>query len=320
MRPRRYETINGAGEIGWGTFLLCMALASYSTVVLPDSMWRWRTGISWLLMLCGCLVMPFCLWASKRYVTQPRVGYVAFSWDKSRWVGMIVGMVVAAGLSVGLVFLMRSETAHLAQSQIHHSGATNPGTMSLTLKIILAGYGPLNALLYLMMNAVSIKEHRWKWLLLIPILLAPLGICYFSSRQFYRAVPTGNVIAGSGVVHLRRDYPLFVSAPLPTACPGNRMNEQLRAISELDRVIHEPGRLMIVALLAGVKECDFLFLLNETKLNKGNLSSHLVRLETAGYVEIEKTYRGKVPMTLLRLTRTGRKAFEEYRKGLMAAF
>ena len=97
------------------------------------------------------------------------------------------------------------------------------------------------------------------------------------------------------------------------------MNEQLRAISGLDRVIHEPGRLIIVALLAGVKECDFLFLLNETKLNKGNLSSHLARLETAGYVEIEKTYRGKVPLTLLRLTRAGRKAFEEYRKGLLAA-
>ena len=98
------------------------------------------------------------------------------------------------------------------------------------------------------------------------------------------------------------------------------MNEQLRAISELDRVIHEPGRLMIVALLAGVKECDFLFLLNETRMNKGNLSSHLSKLETAGYVEIEKTYRGKVPMTLLRLTRAGGKAFEEYRKGLRSAF
>jgi len=98
------------------------------------------------------------------------------------------------------------------------------------------------------------------------------------------------------------------------------MNEQLHAISKLDRVIHEPGRLMIVALLAGVKECDFLFLLNETKLNKGNLSSHLARLEEAGYVEIEKTYRGKVPLTLLRLTRKGRAAFDEYRKGLMAAF
>ena len=98
------------------------------------------------------------------------------------------------------------------------------------------------------------------------------------------------------------------------------MNEQLRAISELDRVIHEPGRLMIVALLAGVKECDFQFLLTETKMSKGNLSTHLVKLENAGYVEIQKTYRGKVPMTLLRLTSAGSKAFEEYRRGLMATF
>ncbi len=98
------------------------------------------------------------------------------------------------------------------------------------------------------------------------------------------------------------------------------MNEQLRTISTLDRVIHEPGRLMIVALLAGVKECDFQFLLTETKLNKGNLSSHLSKLEAAGYVEIVKTYRGKVPMTLLRLTPDGLKSFEGYRKQLLSAF
>ena len=97
------------------------------------------------------------------------------------------------------------------------------------------------------------------------------------------------------------------------------MNEQLRAISELDRVIHEPGRLMIVAVLAGLKECAFQFLLTETKMSKGNLSTHLAKLETAGYVEIEKTYRGKIPLTLLRLTRAGRKAFEDYRKGLFKA-
>ena len=98
------------------------------------------------------------------------------------------------------------------------------------------------------------------------------------------------------------------------------MNDQLQCIAGLDRVIHEPGRLMIVALLAGVKECDFLYLLHETELNKGNLSSHLARLEEAGYVEIEKTYRGKVPHTLLRLTPAGRAAFDQYRKGLKAAF
>ena len=83
------------------------------------------------------------------------------------------------------------------------------------------------------------------------------------------------------------------------------MNDQLRAIADLDRIIHEPGRMMIVALLAAVNECDFLYLQRETGLNKGNLSSHLAKLEEAGYVQIEKTYRGKVPQTLLRLTASG---------------
>ena len=97
------------------------------------------------------------------------------------------------------------------------------------------------------------------------------------------------------------------------------MNEQVRSIAALDRIIHEPGRMMIVALLAAVKECDFLYLLRETELNKGNLSSHLAKLADAGYVEIEKTYRGKVPQTLLRLTPQGREAFDVYRLKLNAA-
>lgn len=98
------------------------------------------------------------------------------------------------------------------------------------------------------------------------------------------------------------------------------MNKQLQAISELDRVIHEPGRLMIVALLRAVKECDFLYLLHETAMNKGNISGHLARLEKAGYIEIQKTYRGKVPRTLLRLTPAGQAAFDRYRKISKAAF
>lgn len=97
------------------------------------------------------------------------------------------------------------------------------------------------------------------------------------------------------------------------------MNQQIRAIADLDRVIHEPGRLMIVALLFAVDRADFLYLEHETAMNKGTLSSHLSRLEEAGYVEVTKTYRGKVPQTLLRLTEAGRKAFEEYRRKLKRA-
>ncbi len=87
-------------------------------------------------------------------------------------------------------------------------------------------------------------------------------------------------------------------------------------MTELDRVIHEPARLTIVALLAGVKQADFLWVLTESGLTKGNLSSHLAKLETSGYVEIDKTYRGKTPLTLLRLTPEGQAAFTAYKKSL----
>ncbi len=97
------------------------------------------------------------------------------------------------------------------------------------------------------------------------------------------------------------------------------MNRQTQTFTEIDRVIHEPGRLMIVALLFAVDRADFLYLQHETEMNKGTLSSHLSRLEEAGYVEVLKTYRGKVPQTLLHLTGAGRKAFEQYRRKLKEA-
>ncbi len=145
------------------------------------------------------------------------------------------------------------------------------------------------------------------------------GDCSGCSRGSYGSYATVDVIPGLGMAPLWRGDSLFLPSSHTTARAGSRLNEQLRTIAELDRVIHEPGRLMIVALLAAVKECDFLYLLGETEMNKGNLSSHLARLEEAGYLQIEKTYRGKVPQTLLRLTRSGRAAFEEYRRGINAA-
>jgi DNA-binding MarR family transcriptional regulator len=94
------------------------------------------------------------------------------------------------------------------------------------------------------------------------------------------------------------------------------MNPKIRPISDLDRVIHEPGRLIVVALLYAVHQADFLYLQHETGMNKGTLSSHISRLERARYLEVEKTYRGKVPQTLLRLTDAGRKAMAQYRRTL----
>ena len=94
------------------------------------------------------------------------------------------------------------------------------------------------------------------------------------------------------------------------------MSSEARSFTDLDRVLHEPSRLMIASLLYTIEKADFLYLLNESGLTKGNLSAHLSKLETAGYVVIEKTFRGKIPRTLITMTDTGRSAFEEYRAAL----
>jgi len=83
---------------------------------------------------------------------------------------------------------------------------------------------------------------------------------------------------------------------------------------DIDKLIHEPARLMIMSYLYVVESADFVFLRNQTDLTAGNLSSHLSKLETAGYVDIEKRFKGKKPQTRLKLSIKGREAFEIYRK------
>jgi len=95
------------------------------------------------------------------------------------------------------------------------------------------------------------------------------------------------------------------------------MSDDLRAVTTLDRLIHEPARLLIVTILASVASADFLYLQRETALTKGNLSAHLSKLEEAGYVKIEKTYKGKLPLTVCKLTASGQKALKAYRQQLL---
>lgn len=87
---------------------------------------------------------------------------------------------------------------------------------------------------------------------------------------------------------------------------------------DLNRVVHEPARLLILACLAAVDRADFLFVMRQTGLTQGNLSSHLARLESAGYVEVAKTIDGKRPRTVLKLTPGGRTAFADYRQRMLA--
>jgi len=90
-------------------------------------------------------------------------------------------------------------------------------------------------------------------------------------------------------------------------------------LTEIDRLVHERARFLILAYLLAVESTDFLFLLNHTGLTKGNLSGHLRKLELAGYIDIKKEFVLKIPKTLIRLNEKGRKAVETYRRNMMKA-
>ena len=102
------------------------------------------------------------------------------------------------------------------------------------------------------------------------------------------------------------------------------MTEQLPIddadIQGIDRIIHEPSRLVIMAQLYVIQSADFLFLQNQTGMTPGNLSSHLSKLEEAGYVEVTKEFIDRKPHTALALTKRGRDAFRTYRKKMRQVF
>jgi DNA-binding MarR family transcriptional regulator len=89
---------------------------------------------------------------------------------------------------------------------------------------------------------------------------------------------------------------------------------------EIDRVIHEPARLILMAHLYVVESADVVFLMQTTDLTWGNLSSHLSRLEEAGYVESAKDFVDRKPHTMVKLTAAGRRAFDEYRRQMRSLF
>jgi DNA-binding MarR family transcriptional regulator len=96
--------------------------------------------------------------------------------------------------------------------------------------------------------------------------------------------------------------------------PHKPESEDLQPIIEIDRTIHAPARLQILALLTVIESADFTFLMRQTGLTRGNLSSHLGKLEEAGYIVVKKEFVDKIPRTLICLTDEGRKAIQDYRE------
>ena len=85
---------------------------------------------------------------------------------------------------------------------------------------------------------------------------------------------------------------------------------------ELNPLLHSELRLAVMSLLISVEEADFVYIRKETGATAGNLSVQIDKLSGAGYVEVTKTFRGKKPCTLCRITPRGVQAFEEYVEAL----
>jgi DNA-binding MarR family transcriptional regulator len=85
---------------------------------------------------------------------------------------------------------------------------------------------------------------------------------------------------------------------------------------EIDKIIHEPARLRIMMILTGVEQADFNFLLTTLSLTRGNLSRHMEKLESAGYLKVNKSFKGKIPNTSYQLTPKGSEALAQYWENL----
>ncbi len=108
------------------------------------------------------------------------------------------------------------------------------------------------------------------------------------------------------------------AATLDTEANESEPGAEAHAALALDRIVHEPARLAILAVLSGAQEVDFAFLQTATGLTKGNLSRQASKLEEAGYIAIRKYFKGKIPATGYRITQTGRDALASYAERIMA--
>jgi DNA-binding MarR family transcriptional regulator len=100
---------------------------------------------------------------------------------------------------------------------------------------------------------------------------------------------------------------------------GSMGDREIKAVTNINRLIHEPARFSIMAHLSVIQSADFTFLQTQTGLTWGNISSHINKLETAGYLVVEKEFVGKKPHTMIHLTEKGRAAFSDYRKKMRKA-
>ena len=98
---------------------------------------------------------------------------------------------------------------------------------------------------------------------------------------------------------------------------AGKQENNLNVNVEINRIVHEPARLKILAYLSLVESADFTFLVSRIGLTMGNLSAHISKLEAAGYIEVDKEFKDNRPRTMISLTPEGNEAFIVYREEML---
>jgi len=192
-RPKRYDNIDGTGEMLMGLMLLAFALSSYLNTILPNN--RWWNGIGGVLVLYGVLIPALAsgYWIRrviKKHITWPRTGYVAFPRGGKAWrVRMATVSLGAAIFAVACVCLLEFANQH--------------GGMSL----FRTGYWALFVVGYAFWIVRMGKEHAWKWFVLLFMALGLLAIVLIIPGDFFQqwrvvALFVGLVWLGSGAATL----------------------------------------------------------------------------------------------------------------------
>ncbi|MGC9944614.1 MAG: hypothetical protein ABSE48_22555 [Verrucomicrobiota bacterium] len=210
MQAARFNSIDSAGEIGWGMLFFCCGLSGCLCLFLPGDPLV-KLAVSWLLILCGIFCLSLVPLTLRKYIARTHSGAgVCRQATRGARLWILISLALVVGGSIRLFFLMLPEMTELKHYQALHPGAINHiADRFLLLMFVVPG-----ATLYV--KACSLRQHRWKWFLLPLIVLVPIGLdLSFPGNFSLIMLILGLVWLVSGGATLYSDLQPNASTPAP---------------------------------------------------------------------------------------------------------
>ena len=302
IKTRQYWYIDGFNEMLTGVvFLLLAGLNAFSGWTEPSLTAGLFVGIGFpLVILGGIFIGGRVVKYLKNRVTFPRTGFVQYIQPEP-------SVRRKKAIKAGAVSAVISILIGIFASDFNPAVITvGTGLLIAIMMVVFAVRIPLKRF-YLTSSIYDNLRNYWGK----PQGGAPIPDCHlngwdwfdFTFKRFVRPVKISGDHTTVRYWHGRSE-----------------VNEDWKSLTEVDKLIHEPSRLMILTILNVVDKADFVYLQRETGLTRGNLSVHLTKLNEAGYIDIQKTFNGKIPQTICRITEIGKIAFLNYSEYLQKGF